>query len=94
MTRDLHRREDDQAPDRSARREPAEDDYDFDDESDTEPCPECGEEIYEDSDQCPKCGADVALGSNVWSGRPWWWKLLGILGIGAMILGLMLLSAQ
>ena len=52
------------------------------------PCPECGAEVYEDAVQCPRCGAYLTHDTNIWSGRPVWWILLGILGILAVILAL------
>jgi predicted RNA-binding Zn-ribbon protein involved in translation (DUF1610 family) len=66
------------------------DDADIDDgdDSETVPCPECGEEVYEDADRCPECGANIipSASRGALSGRPWWWVALGVLGIGAMIL--------
>ncbi len=66
---------------------PDEDDVD-DDSSVTVPCPECGAEIYEDALRCPVCGNYVSHKSGVWSGRPGWWILLGLLGILAAMLTL------
>ena len=64
-------------------------DLDEDDEgSDSEvlPCPNCGTDVYEDALQCPACGNYISLRPRVWSGRGWWWILLGLLGIVATIL--------
>ena len=60
-----------------------------DDLSETVPCAQCGAEIYEDAVRCPACGAYVAHASSVWSGRPAWWIVLGLLGILAVILVLL-----
>jgi len=67
-------------------------DEEIDDDSSIEllPCPECGEMIYEEAEQCPACGRYVLRHSHQWLGRPWWWLVLGILGIGATILALSL----
>ena len=65
------------------------DDGDLDDDlSLTAPCPECGAEIYEDAVRCPKCGSYVTHRTTLWSGRPGWWILLGLVGIVSAILGL------
>lgn len=52
----------------------------------TTACPECGADVYEDTPRCPACGNYVTHGTNVWSGRPNWWILLGLLGVVATIL--------
>jgi hypothetical protein len=56
-----------------------------DDETETVPCPECGAEVYEDALQCPVCGNYVTHDTSVWSGRPGWWVLLGLVGVLAAI---------
>ena len=62
-------------------------DADFDDElTETVPCPHCGAEVYEDAVQCPACGTYLTHQANVWSGRPTWWIVLGLLGILAVLL--------
>ena len=62
------------------------DEDDFDDESsETIPCPECGAEVYEDAVCCPACGTYITADNSIWSGRPGWWILLGLLGILAVI---------
>jgi hypothetical protein len=72
------------------------DEADWDDESsETVSCAQCGAEIYEDAFQCPACGAHVSgdSGANpVWTGRPGWWIVLGLLGILAVIAMLVLTS--
>jgi len=65
------------------------DEHDFDDDfSETLPCPECGAEVYEDVEQCPVCGSYITRTTRVFSGRPGWWIVLGLLGILAAILAL------
>ena len=66
---------------------PDEDDLDDDDsESSVFPCPQCGEEIYEDSDRCPYCGEYILSShaystmSHPWKGRNVVWIILGLLG--------------
>jgi hypothetical protein len=64
-------------------------DDDFDDEStETVPCCQCGAQVYEDAIRCPACGAYLTHHTSLWSGRPGWWILLGLLGILAVILAL------
>ena len=65
--------------------------YDDDDESDTIECPECGADIYEDAERCPSCGRYIIHSSRsdyLWTNRPAWWIVLGVLGILAMIVAL------
>ncbi len=61
-----------------------------DDQSPTTDCIKCGCEIYDDASCCPICGeyqvGDRAL--TAWEGRPLWWKVGGILGILAVLFGL------
>lgn len=62
-------------------------DEDSDDSSvDTIVCPTCGKDIYEEAVQCPYCGNYVTTNASVWSGRPVWWIVLGVLGAVATIL--------
>ncbi len=61
------------------------DDFDDDDSTETVPCPECGAEVYEDAVCCPACGTYITADNSIWSGRPGWWILLGLLGILAVI---------
>jgi hypothetical protein len=60
--------------------------YDDDEVTLTTVCPECGADVYEDTPQCPACGNYITHETNVWSGRPGWWILLGLLGVVATIL--------
>lgn len=63
----------------------------YDDEPDELPCPHCDALIAEDSVRCPICGEYVTWDTRVWAGKPWWWIVLGLIGIVAVIgtLGLM-----
>jgi predicted nucleic acid-binding Zn ribbon protein len=68
--------------------------HDSDDEpTQTAPCPQCGADIYEDAVQCSACGTYITQETNVWSGRPPWWIILGLLGILAVVLALAGFSA-
>ncbi len=58
--------------------------------TDTICCPECGADVYEDADVCPACGFYITPDTSVWSGKPAWWILFGLLGIAAVILALSL----
>ena len=55
-------------------------------------CPECGAAIHGESQRCPQCGHyiidDDDSHSRLWQGRPWWWLVLGGLGIVALIYAL------
>lgn len=61
-----------------------------DEEADVVACPECGQDVYEDAEFCPACGNYIVHRSSsyVWTNRPTWWILLGLLGILAVILSL------
>ncbi len=67
--------------------ETSDDDSDFDD-SDTVPCPSCGEAVYEDSERCPYCGDYITFSTSPLSGRPTWWIVLGLIGIVAVVVAL------
>jgi hypothetical protein len=58
--------------------------------ADTIGCPHCGADVYEDADQCPECGMYLVADTRVWSGKSLWWIALGLLGIVAVILALVL----
>jgi len=62
----------------------------WDDAPPTAPCPQCGSEIYDDAEQCPVCGDYLLADRNVWTGRTWWWVVLGLLGIATTTLALAL----
>jgi DNA-directed RNA polymerase subunit RPC12/RpoP len=84
----------------NARQEHEFDDLDddaFDDEgselaSDTIRCAQCGVSIYEDAVRCPHCGWYVTPDTSPWSGRPFWWILLALAGIAALIVMLLQLG--
>lgn len=65
-------------------------DYDdeYDDETETVRCPNCGTDVYEDAEQCPVCGEYVTLSTSAWEGKPFPWVLIGLAGIIAVILTL------
>lgn len=65
-------------------------DTDFDDETGTITCQECGAEVYEDAPMCPRCGAYVTRSTHPFVGRPNWFVALGVLGIIVTILALTL----
>ncbi|MEX0937150.1 MAG: zinc ribbon domain-containing protein [Pirellulales bacterium] len=70
-----------------------EDGWSADDHSmaaDTLPCPECGEEIYEEAERCPYCGTYVIFHSSVWAGRSTAWIVLGLVGVVAVVVALVL----
>jgi hypothetical protein len=56
-----------------------------DDETDVAPCPTCGVDIFEDAERCPSCGEYVVQRRNAWHGKPWWWVVLGLAGIMAVL---------
>ena len=65
------------------------DGYDEDEPNDVRPCPVCGAEIYEDSLRCPVCGNYITFDSvGPWSGKPFWWIVLGVLGVVALVVAL------
>ena len=67
------------------------DDFDSDDSpADTIRCNNCRASIYEDSVRCPHCGWYVTDETSVWSGRSGWWILVGLVGIVAAIVALVL----
>jgi hypothetical protein len=74
--------------------DPDEDDPD-EESTPTVSCAHCGAEVFEDAFQCPVCGAYLTGGSadsHLWSGRPGWWIVLGLLGILAVVAVLVLAS--
>lgn len=58
--------------------------------NDTITCRGCGRQIYEDAFQCPYCGQYVEADTSPWSDRPFWWIVLAILGLLAVISALLL----
>ena len=64
------------------------DEQEDEDVSETRACPSCGAAIYEDAEQCAACGDYVVFSEPALSGWPWWFVLLGLAGIVAVILTL------
>jgi hypothetical protein len=65
-------------------------DVDIEDDDATIDCPACGAAVYEDAPHCPHCGhwlteADRRGDGGLLAGRPWWWIVLGLLGLVATI---------
>lgn len=58
------------------------------DEAELMVCPSCGAKVYEDAPQCPVCGDYVTADTSAWSDRPWWWIVLGLVGIAAVVFAL------
>lgn len=62
---------------------------DFDEPDDDEPvylpCPNCGEDVYEELEQCPHCGEYITHSTSPWQGKSPLWIVLGIAGIVAVI---------
>ena len=50
---------------------PDDSDMDDSDSTDTEPCPVCGKQIYEQAQVCPQCGNLVSLGHKRYR-KPLW----------------------
>lgn len=61
-----------------------------DDDVDMVECPACHTMIYEDSVQCPHCHEYVSHSTSAWSGRPWWWYVLAVSGVVALVFALVL----
>lgn len=56
-----------------------------DEESETQPCPHCHRQIYEDAEWCPHCG-DYVVEDDADSGRKPWWVVAGVLLCLVMVL--------
>lgn len=59
---------------------------DSDDEVETLPCPNCGAAVYDESPQCPSCGDYITYSTSALSDKPRWYIVLGVLGVAAVIL--------
>lgn len=59
--------------------------YEYDDEPEYLPCPNCGAEIQEDSVRCPICDTYITFSTSMWQGKSLWWIVLGLLGMVAVI---------
>ncbi len=70
--------------------EPPDDDLGDDEDAgpDTWPCRSCRAEVFEGSPRCPHCGADPEASNSPWADRPFWWVVLGLLGILTVAYGM------
>lgn len=60
-----------------------------DDSTELVACVNCGAEVYEDAPACPECGHWLTPDTHPLRGRSWWWVVLGLLGIAAVILAML-----
>ncbi|QDU55486.1 zinc-ribbon domain-containing protein [Aeoliella mucimassa] len=67
------------------------DEYESSDSFDLVPCPHCGADIVDEAVRCPICGEYVSFSTSPWQGKPWWWIVVSLLGVGATIVALLLL---
>lgn len=67
---------------------PDEPEYDEDD-LDTVRCDQCGADVWEEAQQCPHCGHYLVADTSPLRGRPWWWILVGLVGVIATIIALL-----
>jgi hypothetical protein len=64
--------------------------HDEPDEADLATCPACGAEVYEDAEQCPVCGEWITRSTHPFAGRSMWFVVIGVLGLAATIVALVL----
>ncbi len=64
------------------------DEFDRDDDE-TEPCPHCGEPVYDDAERCPSCGEYLSR-EDAPRPRPWWF-MAGVLLSVVVVVGWVLL---
>lgn len=57
-----------------------------DEDSDVQPCPECGREIYEGAESCPHCGMYVGTGPPTLKRPAWHWVAVGIVAFAVAFL--------
>ena len=67
------------------------DDYDDEDDYGTIPCPNCGEDVYDDSPRCPQCGEYITSSSRR-SSKPIWVQYVFVIVVILTILSFMLPS--
>ncbi len=60
------------------------------DETEVVVCPMCGTAVYEDAEQCPACGEWITTSTHPFAGRALWFVVLGVLGIVATIVVLVI----
>jgi len=72
---------------------PDPDDRDDDEPVDTIPCPECGEQVYEDAEQCVHCGYYLPHDLSRPTRAPSWWLAVAIAG-AAFVLYLLMQTAR
>jgi hypothetical protein len=58
---------------------------DEDDETPVVACPSCGSDVFDDAEWCPSCGDYITQTRSAWANKSWWWMVLGLLGIAAVI---------
>ena len=66
------------------------DETEDEDDAETLPCPACGTDVYEDCECCGTCGEYLDFSTAGLSGWPWWFVALGLAGIFAVVLALVL----
>ena len=69
---------------------PEPDDEEDEDYAETVACPACAADVYEDAESCPACGEYIVLSKSGLSDWPGWFVALGLVGILAVILALLL----
>jgi predicted RNA-binding Zn-ribbon protein involved in translation (DUF1610 family) len=67
--------------------DPDESDQDSGEESGTLPCPNCGEDVWEEAERCPHCGEYITPGIGS-DRKPWWVIVAAILALLAVLLWL------
>ena len=79
--------EDDGGPleDSELSEDPDDSDVDHDELADTEPCPYCGREIYEQAEACPHCGKYISQEGSL-RRKPLWFVVSAILCLMLIIL--------
>ena len=60
------------------------DEFGYESESDTLPCPSCGCEVYEDADRCPACGEYISPRWAQTSNQSTWLLAAAVIAIAAI----------